>query len=160
MGPRAAIAAALLVAVFTTAGCGGDDAGGSRPASLVWEDEPKLYVPPTLKGDRILRGKVRNGGLDKIRIESADVELLDRRGKRIAGVATFAPTYVHSLYARNRLPRGGYPEEEKRRIGLVAEIQPGKSALLTVSWHEPPGPRTPVRVDYGRGSLEIRSSDR
>jgi hypothetical protein len=152
----AAIAAAFSAAVLVAAGCGGDDTGGSRPASLVWNQKPKLYVHPTLKGDRILRGEVKNGGLDKIRIEAADVKLVDRADRQVAGAATFAPSYVHSLYTRNRLPRGGYPEEEKRRIGLVAVIQPDETVSLTVSWHEPPGPRTPVRVDYGRGSLEIR----
>jgi hypothetical protein len=156
MSHRAAIAAALSVAAFAAVGCGGGDAGGSRPASLVWNEKPKLYVHPTLKDDRILRGEVKNGGLDKIRIEAAEVKLVDRDGRRVDGVATFAPSYVHSLYSRNRLPRGGYPEEEKRRIGIVAVIQPGKSTSLTVAWHEPPGARTPVRIDYGRGSLEIR----
>lgn len=155
MSQRAAIAAALSVAAMLAAGCGGDDAGGSRPASIVWDGKPKLYSHPTLKGDRILRGEVKNGGLDKVRIEVRDVTLVDQQGRQVPAVATFAPSYVHSLYTRNRIPRGGYPEEEKRRIGIVAVIQPGNTASLTVSWHEPRGARTPVRVDYGRGSLEI-----
>ena len=134
MSKRAAIAAAFSVVALTVAGCGGDDAGGSRPASLVWDGKPKLYIHPTLKDDRILRGEVKNGGLDKVRIETADVKLLDADGREVPGIATFAPAYVHSLYTRNRLPRGGYPEEEKRRIGLVAVLQPGKTASLTVSW--------------------------
>jgi hypothetical protein len=156
MGHRGAIAAAVAAAVLVCAGCGGDESAVGRSASLVWSEKPKLYTHPTLKDDRVLRGEVKNGGLDKIRIEAADVKLVDREGKQVTGAATFAPSYVHSLYTRNRLPPGGYPEEEKRRIGLVAVIQPGKTASLTLAWHQPPGSRKPVRIDYGRGSLEIR----
>ena len=150
-----ALTAALAVLTLAVAGCGGDDTGADRPASLVWDDQPTLFVHPTLKDDRILRGEVKNGGLDKLRIETADVTLLDADGRQVPGAVTFAPGYVHSLYTANRLPRGGYPEEEKLRIGKIAVIQPGKSATLTVSWREPSGVRTPVRIDYGRGSLEI-----
>ena len=84
MGKRAAIAAALSVAgCSTAAGCGGDDAGGNRPASLVWDEKPTLYTHPTLKDDRILRGEVKNGGLDKLRVEAADVKLLDADGRQV-----------------------------------------------------------------------------
>ncbi len=145
----------MSVAAIWAAGCGGDDTSAGRSAALVWKKEPTRLVHPTLKDDRIVRGEVKNEGLDKIRIESADVRLLDNEGRPVYGVATFAPSYVHSLYARNRLPTGGYPEEEKRRIGLAVEIEPGQSAPLTVSWHEPRGPRTPVQIDYGPGTLEV-----
>jgi hypothetical protein len=157
MGWRATTCAALaaFALVLVADGCGDDNAGGARAVSLVWKKPPRIYVPPTLKSDRILRGDVENGGFKKVRIEAADVKLLDRDGKQVPSVATFAPSYVHSLYAYNRRPTGGLPEEEKRRIGIVAEIKPGKSASLTVSWREPRGSRTPVRLDYGRGSLEL-----
>ena len=152
---RAACAAVISVAAIGAAGCGADDASVGRSAALVWKEEPKRLVHPTLKDDRIVRGEVKNEGLDKIRIETAEVRLLDSEGRPVNGVATFAPSYVHSLYARNRLPPGGYPEEEKRRIGLAVEIEPGQSAPLTVSWTEPRGPRTPVRIDYGSGTLAV-----
>jgi hypothetical protein len=152
---RAALAAAASAVAVAAAGCGGDDSRAGRSVALVWKRPPELFVPPTLPRDRILRGEVSNGGLDKVRIESRDVKLLDARGRPVDGVATFAPGYVHSLYSRNRLPPGGYPEAEQRRIGRVVELKPGQDAPLTVSWHEPRGPRRPVKIDYGSGSLEI-----
>jgi hypothetical protein len=157
MGHRVATkAAVVLVAVLVVAGCGGDEESVGRSASLDWSEKPKIYVHPTLKDDRVLRGEVKNGGFDKIRVETNDIRVLDRSGRIVPAAVTFAPSYVHSLYTRNRLPRGGYPEEEKRRIGLVAEIKPGKTALLTVSWRQDRGTRPPVRIDYGTGSLEVR----
>ncbi len=158
MRQRAATAAAFAALALAAAGCGGDDEAVGRSAKLVWEKEPRLLVPPTLPRDRILRGEVKNEGLEKLTMKAADVRVLDADGRKLESVATFVPAYVHSLYPYGRGPGSGpgrYPDEERRRIGLEAEVAPGNKVPFTVSWHDPPGPRTAVEIDYGPGSLDV-----
>jgi hypothetical protein len=145
------VAAAVVIALLTAAGCGGDG-NGANP--LAWKEDPDLVVPPRLPGDRILRGEVTNGSLDRVVVEARDLKLVDGEGRRVEGTATFLSSYVHSIYPPTRGP-SPYPESERERVGQIARIEPGKSAPLTVSWHEPKGPRTPVKIDYGSGSLSI-----
>jgi hypothetical protein len=117
-----------------------------------------VLVPETLPRDRILRGEVKNDSLRKVTIEVDDLRLLDGEGERIDANATFIPGYAHSLYPYNRGPGSGpgrYPEEERRRLGQLVELQPGKSAPLTVSWRQARGSPAPVRLDYGRGTLPV-----
>jgi hypothetical protein len=147
-------AAVVVIALLTLAGCGGDE-NGANP--LAWKEDPDLVVPPRLPGDRILSGEVTNGSLDRVEIDAKDIRLLDRDGRRVEGTATFLGSYVHSIYPPTRGPTP-FPEGERQRLGQVARLEPGKSAPLTVSWHEPKGPRTPVRIDYGKGSLPIPSA--
>lgn len=151
MASASRAAALFLVACLALAGCGGDEDGA---APLDWKGDPDIVVPPRLPGDRILRGEVTNGSLDRVVVEANDVRVLDADGRRVAASATFLSGYAHSLYPPTRGPTP-YPEAERQRLGQVARIEPGESAPLTVSWHEPKGPRTPVRVDYGNGSLPI-----
>jgi hypothetical protein len=151
---RCRAALALVAISVAAAGCGSSE--GKRSVSLVWKKPPKLYVPSDLPRDRIVQGVIENRSLkQKATLKSSDIKLLDADGRRIAGVATFIAGYAHSLYPADLKPKGSYPEVEQLRIGLLAKLKAGQSAPLTVSWHDPPGPRTPVRIDYGSGTLAL-----
>jgi hypothetical protein len=147
-GAVALSAAALLGA----AGCGGDDKGTGE---LRWVGTPRVFRSADLPHDRVLRGTVENGALRRIEIKAKDLKLVDARGERVDGVATFLNGYLHGLYPPTREPAGGLPPAEKRRIGIVARIDPGKRAPLVLAWRLKPGARPPVRVVYGVGSLPI-----
>jgi hypothetical protein len=149
---RYAAAFVLLALVLPLGGCGGDGEDGAAP--LGWKGDPDIVVPPRLPGDRILRGEVTNGSLDRVVVDAKDVKLLDGDGRRVEATATFLSSYVHSIYPPTNRP-APYPAAERERLGQIAQLEPGQSAPLTVSWHEPKGPRTPVRLDYGNGSLPI-----
>jgi hypothetical protein len=139
---------------IAAAGCGSSE--GKRSVSLVWKTPPKLYVPSDLPRDRIARGVVENRSLkQKATLKASDIELLDADGRRIEGVATFIAGYAHSLYPADLKPKGAYPESEQLRLGMLVKLKAGQSAPLTVSWHDPAGPRTAVRIDYGSGTLAL-----
>jgi hypothetical protein len=157
---RPALVWAPVALALAPLACGGGGDGGAagRSTKLVWDEQPRVVVPETLPRDRILRGRVRNEGLDKLTIEASEVRLLDEEGRRVDGVATFILSYVKPRFPYNRGPGSGpgrYPEEERRRLGLVGVLEPGQSLPFTVSWHEPPGRRTVAEIDYGPGSLEV-----
>jgi hypothetical protein len=143
------VAAAALIA---TAGCGGKDQGSGE---LRWVGRPNLVTPPDLPHDRVLTGTVENGTLRRVEIKAKDLRLVDRGGHRVGGVATFLNAYLHGLYPPTRHPASGLPPEEQRRIGIVARIDPGKRAPLTLAWRLKAGAPAPVRVEYGAGSLPI-----
>jgi hypothetical protein len=148
--PRSALL--VLVASLAVAGCGSDSGPGRE--QLTWIDTPEVVVPPGLRTDRILRGDVRNGSKDKLRIEASKVRVYDNHGRRLEASATFAAGYLHSLYPPTRGP-SSLPDYELERIGKIATIGAGKTAQITVSWREPGGRRTAARIDYGSGSLRI-----
>jgi hypothetical protein len=141
-----------LVAAVVIGGCGGDDEP-PRDA-LAWFDTPTVIVPPTLKQDRILRAEVRNDSDQNVRVEAATIKVYDDRGRPVKASATFAEGYLHSLYPPTRGP-ATLPDSELSRLGRLAEIEPGKTATLTLSWREPAGRRTATTVDYGQGRLSI-----
>ena len=148
---RIALFAVVAVALLL-AGCGGDD----KPAkdSLAWFDTPKVIVPKTLRQDRILQADVHNDSGSKVRVSAADIKVFDDRGRPLKASATFARGYLHSLYPPTRGP-ASLPDSELERLGKLAQIDPGDTATLTVSWREPGGKRTAARIDYGQGSLTI-----
>jgi hypothetical protein len=155
---RGALALVLCLTAVVPTACGGDDSAVGRSSVLVWSKAPRVVVPPTLPGDRILRGEVENEGLKKITVKAADIELLDAEGKPVDGQSTFIAGYAHSLFPYGRGPGSGpgrYPERERERLGQFAVLKPGQSRSLTVSWHDPPGQRTVVSLDYGPGSLKV-----
>ncbi len=148
--------ASLLIGVATVvallAGCGDD--GGQAKDPLAWFDTPTVIVHPTLKGDRVLKAEVSNDTGDKVRVNAGDIKVYDDRGRRLKASATFAEGYLHSLYPPTRGP-ASLPDSELERLGKLAEIAPGDTASLTVSWHEPGGRHSAARISYGEGSLTI-----
>lgn len=140
------------VAVALLPGCGGDGEPARDP--LAWFDTPTVIVHPTLKDDRVLKAEVRNDTKDPVRVNASDIRVYDDRGRRLEASATFAEGYLHSLYPPTRGP-ASLPDSELERLGKLAEVAPGKTASLTVSWREPRGRRTAARIAYGEGSLSI-----
>jgi hypothetical protein len=152
--PRSLVAPLVALGVVLslgTAGCGDTEPGRGQ---LEWVDTPAVVVPPSLPRDRILRGDVRNGSGEDLRLEAAQVRVYDERGRRLKASATFAAGYLHSLYPPTRGP-DSLPDTELERLGKVAKIEAGKTAQVTVSWREPRGRGTAARIDYGSGSLLI-----
>ena len=150
---RAPLAAALA-AVVLLAGCGGSDGAvadqGSGP--LKWAEEPLLFTPETLPGDRILTGWLRNHSVRRVRVDLPDVRVLERNGDPVAASPVFLNTFGKSLWAPGRGP-DVMPESELLRTGRIAYLKPGEKIPFTVAWHAKDG--KPVVVDYGAGSLRV-----
>jgi hypothetical protein len=147
------VAATALVAVLIgIASCGGDDSGDAGP--LTWQARPRLFAPEGLPSDRVLNGRVRNESLRRVDLRAEELKLLDEGGRRVAGSAIFRYGFVHGLYPPTREP-SKVPDAELLRTGRIARILPGRSVPLTISWRTRAGDGRPVRIDYGRGALDI-----
>jgi hypothetical protein len=144
---RAALVAVLAAAL---AGCGGGTTGGRGP--LTWAEEPTLFTPETLPGDRILTGTLRNDSVRRVRVDLPDVRVLARNGDRVAAAPVFLDTFGKSLWPGDRSP-SQLPESELLRTGRIAFLRPGESVPFTVAWHASDG--TPEVVDYGEGQLRV-----
>jgi len=142
------LAAGVLAAAV---GCGG---GGGDAGPLRWKGKPRVFEPKGLPRDRVLSGRVSNESLRRVDLSAGDLALRDEQGRRVPGSATFLYAFVHGLYPPTREPKR-LPDAELLRTGRIARILPGKSVPLTVSWRGQPDRGRPVRLDYGRGSLEI-----
>ena len=156
---RAALAiAAVTLVASAAAGCG-EGKGTAHGPLLAWDGKPKLTVSPS--GAHVVVGVAKNGSSDQLWIRTPELRIVDREGRRIRSSVTFASGFVRSNYPRNGpLPSrpSRYPLAEQQRIGFLAEIKPGKSVPLTVSWQEPRGPRTATRLVYKSASLPIPST--
>ena len=143
------VLAALGVAVLLgLSGLGGSD----RVGPLAWSGEAEVFTHPTLPGDRVLTGKLRNDGLRPLRIAVGDLRLLDGAGRVVASTPVFLQTFGKSLWAGGRGPQQ-VPDTELLRTGRIALLKPGQEVPLTVAWHAADG--DPVRVAYGTGSLAL-----
>jgi hypothetical protein len=142
---RAALCALAATAVLS--GCGGAE-------KLAWDGTPKLYIPATLPGDRILSATVKNTGTKRITVKVPDLHVLDGDGRRVRASAQFIRTYAHGLIFPDVKRRDEQPLVEQRRIGQQILLEPGKSAPLIVSWHQPRG-AAPAKLDYGKGALAL-----
>jgi hypothetical protein len=144
----AAIAAALAaVAVFALSSLGGE-----RVGPLDWSGDAEVFTHPTLPGDRVLSARLRNDGIHPLRVDIADVRLLDGDGREVASSPVFLQAFGKSLWSAGRGPVQE-PDTELQRTGRIALLGPGEEVPLTVAWHARDG--EPVRVDYGRGSLTL-----
>lgn len=139
------VLAALVIAVLAL---GGND--GSGP--LRWSGDGEVFTHPTLPGDRVLTGTLRNDGLQAMRIDLADVRVVDSDGEVVASTPVFLQAFGRSLWAGGRGPEQG-PDSELQRTGRITLLAPGEEVPLTVAWRTEDG--DPVRVDYGRGSLSL-----
>lgn len=137
---------AALVIVLTAFG------GGDRTGPLRWSGDADVFTHPTLPGDRVLTATLRNDGLHAIRVDLADVRLLDGEGETVASTPVFLQAFGKSLWAAGRGPEQ-VPDSELQRTGRIALLAPGEEVPLTVAWHAKDGDAE--RVDYGQGSLSL-----
>jgi hypothetical protein len=150
---RAALAAALAAAVLF-GGCGGSGGkvAGQGSGPLKWAEEPLLFTPDTLPGDRILTGYLRNDSVRRVRVNLPDVRVLARNGDRVAASPIFLNTFGKQLWSPGRGPNV-MPDSELVRTGRIAFLRPGQRIPFTVAWHAKDG--KPAVVDYGAGSLRV-----
>jgi hypothetical protein len=126
--------------------------GDRRTGPLDWAGHAEVFIHPTLPGDRVLTGTLRNDGLHAIRVDIGDVRVLASDGSEVPSAPVFLQTFGKSLWAAGRGPQQ-VPDTELQRTGRIAFLAPGEEVPLTVAWHADDG--DPVRVDYGRGSLKL-----
>jgi hypothetical protein len=125
---------AALAATALLAGCGGSGGvvGGTGQGPLKWAEEPLMFTPDTLPGDRVLTGYLRNDSVRRAPV--------------------FLNTFGKSLWSPGRGP-SQLPDSELVRTGRIAFLQPGEQVPFTVAWHAADG--EPMVVDYGAGSLRM-----
>ena len=100
--------------------------------ALRWDGEPSAVSNPSLPGDRVLSGRVRNVGSAPIELP-ADGLVVRAGGTRVPTSTAFLSTYMHRLYPFNAT-RGPRPRQEELRTGSRVAVAPGQSAPLTVAW--------------------------
>jgi hypothetical protein len=143
------IATLALVAVIALAGFGAP----ARSGPLAWSGDSDLFTHPTIPGDRVLTGTLRNDGTRPLRVDIGEVRLLDGAGKVVPSSPVFLQTFGKSLWAAGRGPQQ-VPDTELQRTGRIALLTPGEEIPLTIAWHDKDG--SPARIDYGEGSLAVQ----
>lgn len=141
----AVLAAAAIVTGAAVLLAGGRDDGPKvgRAGSLIWADGPRVVTPPTLPGDRVMYGQVRNDGLRDIRLTVDELRVVDATGRSLKSNGRFLQAFVHGLYGASGDPTdiGDY---ERKRLGQVLTLQPGRTAPLTVAWRGPGARRVTI----------------
>jgi hypothetical protein len=139
---------AALVVVVAIAGFRGTETTGA----LSWRGDAEVFTHPTIPGDRVLTGKLRNGGTHTLRVDIGDVRLLTADGEIVPSTPVFLQAFGKSLWAAGRGPQQ-VPDTELLRTGRIALLSPGEEVPLTIAWHDKDG--DPERVDYTDGSLTM-----
>jgi hypothetical protein len=147
----AVLAAALLSASAGAliAGCGG---GAASSGPLAWSGHAELFTHPTLPGDRVVTGTLRNDSLRRIQVDLSSLRVLDGDGHPVPAQPIFLRTFGKSLWSPGRGPEQ-LPASELMRTGRIAYLKPGDEVPLTVAWHA--GDGEPRMVDYGGGLLRL-----
>jgi hypothetical protein len=143
-----AIATLATVSVIAFAGFGAP----AHTGPLAWSGGSELFTHPTIPGDRVLTGTLRNDGTHPLRVDIGDVRLLAEDGRIVPSTPVFLQTFGKSLWAAGRGPQQ-VPDTELQRTGRIALLTPGEEVPLTIAWHDKDG--EPARVDYGEGSLAV-----
>lgn len=141
----ALVAAAVLAAVLLFTG--GADGGTGK---LAWAGEPRVFKsgPAT---DRVLTARIENRSLRPLELVAKEARVLDAEGDEVRSTAVFLEAFVHGLWSWSQSP-SQLTEFERRRLGHIVTIRPGKSAPVALSWRVPKGEDQPVRVDFGDGA--------
>jgi hypothetical protein len=148
-------AAVVAGAALALSGCGGGG-GERRSAGLEWKQEPLVFRATHLPADRVLTGTVENRSKRSLHIVASDIRVRDAHGAALRSYAQFVNAYAHGLYGAYQKPKP-LPPNELSRLGLVVTLPPGSVIPLTVAYRVTPKTRTPLRVDYGGGSLSVPS---
>jgi hypothetical protein len=146
-----AAAAALVAVAVISLGGGKEDAAGK----LGWAGKPLVFTPERLPADRTLSAEVSNDTLRDLRVRAKSMVVVDAHGKKLQTVARFAKAYSHGLYPPTQRPRGYESGNQARLEGVYVDLKPGERAPLTVSWRMRGEVASPLRLDYGAGSLPI-----
>jgi hypothetical protein len=137
-----------LIVVIAVAGLG----AGSGSGPIAWSGDTQLFTHPTIPGDRVLTGTLRNDSTHTLRVDIGDVRVLTSGGGVVPSTPVFLQTFGKSLWAAGRGPQQ-VPDTELLRTGRIALLSPGEKVPLTIAWHDKDG--RPARVDYGEGSLTV-----
>jgi hypothetical protein len=144
--------AVVLAAAVALAGCGNSP---SAPATVSWVGKPIVVRQPELPDDTIVSGRIRNDSGEALKLDVADVRVVDPDGAALLSTARFSTGVTHQLYPPREGPRESDPAFLRARLGEIATVAPGKSVPLVVSWRVRPGESAPVTVDLGGGSLDL-----
>jgi hypothetical protein len=142
------LSTAALVVVVAIAGFGGPGSSGA----LTWAGHAEVFTHPTIPGDRVLTGKLRNDGTQTMRVDIGDVRLLTGGGEVVPATPVFLQASAKSLWATGRGPQQ-VADTELLRTGRIALLSPGEEVPITIAWHDKDG--DPQRVDYKDGSLTV-----
>jgi len=152
--PRVAAAVILAIvlagAIAVAVGSREDRGAGA----LAWEGAPEVFAAPGLPRDGILAGQVRNDTLERVRLEAADLVVVDDRGRRWRTAGRFMAGFAHGLWPPGQQVAAG-SDAERERLGEIARLEPGETAPLTVAWTRPRGAGRPARIEVGGGRLAI-----
>jgi hypothetical protein len=141
----------VLIAAFA-AGCGSSQSGS---ATIAWEGEPLVVRQPELPRDTVVSGKISNEGSEALRLAAADVKVVGSDGRAVQSSVRFAVGVTHQLYPPREGPSEKEPDFLQERLGEVANVAPGESTPLVVSWRLAPGQAAPTEVDLGVASLDL-----
>ncbi len=143
---------ALAAAAAVVAGGCGDAPGAAAPSAVAWEGKPLVVRQPQIPDDRIVSGRMLNRSGKTLRLDAADVRLLDPDGDAVHSTARFSLGVTHPLYPPRDAPREANPRFEAERLGQAATLKPGTVVPLVVSWRVAPGGPQPTTVDLGGGA--------
>jgi hypothetical protein len=137
-GVRRLTRIAAGTAAILVAGCGGGGEGADEAAGPVkWAGTPKLLAQPSLPGDRILGGKIRNDSRERITLQSKDVRVVGGRD----GGGRFVETFVHGNIPVELQPGPEQPLPSRTRLGYTVTLDPGEVAPLVVTYRVERGTR-------------------
>jgi hypothetical protein len=143
--------AVALVAAVALASCG-DEPG----SALSWSEKPLVVRQPELPDDTIVSGRISNDSDHPLKLDAADVRLVDSHNQAVQSTARFSVGVTHQLYPPRDGPHENDPAFLRERLGEIATVKPGASVPLVVSWRLQPGEAAPVKVDLGAtGSLPL-----
>lgn len=155
MRRRLALALAVILTAGAVAAVAMARSGG--PGRIAWSGKTTLIRPPSLPADRIVTGTVRNEGGGELEVEATDVKVVDGRGRRLQSSAIFLSGFAHGLWAPGSPQPTKGSDFERARTGKLLQLEPGKTAPLTVSWRRTPGTGPATRIALGDGrTLPLR----
>ena len=149
---RTALGALAVTLALTGAGCGGSSDEGAK--GLTWDGKPAAFHSRGLPNDLVAIGRVRNDGTRTLHLVAKDLRVVDADGHPLRSSAAFTATFAHGLFGALQQPKP-VPPSELIRLGKVAYIPAGASVPFYAAWRVTPDTKQPVRVDYGRGTLEL-----
>jgi len=139
MGALAAVALVLALTSLL--------AGDGRSGPLAWSGDARVFQHPTLPGDRVLSGTLRNDGDRGVKVDISAVRMLTADGAPVPATPVFL-----ELWPQGRGPLQ-VAHSELQRTGSVTALAPGEEVPLTVAWQSADG--RPARMEWGGGSLPV-----